>query len=319
VKKASENLIQTSEDVSESIDKMAKKHIENVKANKYNAQEAEKLNSVLSSQIRGFLENAKATNEEIENMHVLDKIISSTDGSYKALSKTISDNISKAYSEIKVMQALYEQGLLNEEGMQNYNSALKNFKILIGDSADNVYKLTSELNIHQEDAEMIIRQYKDVNIQLRNLSKNTDESAFKISDLAKTINNLPGFKTIEIEAKVDDAKNKFNNLFTGLSTRLNNIFSNFGLNVKIPEIKLATGGIINNPGHGVPLGNGIVGGEVSKEGVIPLTDSQTMQELGATIGRYITINANIINTMNGRIISREMQKINKNNDFSKNS
>ena len=35
-----------------------------------------------------------------------------------------------------------------------------------------------------------------------------------------------------------------------------------------------------------------------------------METLGATIGRYITINANITNTMNGRVISRELKKIN---------
>ena len=81
--------------------------------------------------------------------------------------------------------------------------------------------------------------------------------------------------------------------------------------------KLAVGGIVNMPGRGVPIG-GAITGEVSKEGVLPLTDSQAMEELGATIGRYITINANITNTMNGRVISREIKKINANNDFALN-
>lgn len=81
--------------------------------------------------------------------------------------------------------------------------------------------------------------------------------------------------------------------------------------------RLAVGGIVNMPGRGVPIG-GAIAGEVSKEGVLPLTDSQAMEELGATIGRYITINANITNTMNGRVISREIKKINANNDFALN-
>lgn len=34
-----------------------------------------------------------------------------------------------------------------------------------------------------------------------------------------------------------------------------------------------------------------------------------METLGQAIGRYITINANIVNTMNGRIIGREIKKI----------
>lgn len=83
----------------------------------------------------------------------------------------------------------------------------------------------------------------------------------------------------------------------------------------IPQIpRLAKGGIINQPGRGVMLGSAI-GGERRQEGVIPLTDSQQMELLGEAIGRYITINANITNNMNGRTISRELQKIQNRDDF----
>jgi len=81
---------------------------------------------------------------------------------------------------------------------------------------------------------------------------------------------------------------------------------------------LASGGIINLPGAGVPIANGVIGGERGAEGVIPLTDSQQMEILGEAIGKYITINASITNTMNGRVISRELQKINGENDFASN-
>lgn len=56
-----------------------------------------------------------------------------------------------------------------------------------------------------------------------------------------------------------------------------------------------------------------------QNGVIPLTDSQAMETLGEAIGKYITINANITNTMNGRIISRQIQQIIANQDFAYNS
>lgn len=81
---------------------------------------------------------------------------------------------------------------------------------------------------------------------------------------------------------------------------------------KLP--KLAVGGIINQPGRGVPY-HGAYIGEKGAEAVVPLTDSQQMQLLGEAIGRYVTINANITNTMNGRVISRELQKVNNTNDF----
>lgn len=81
--------------------------------------------------------------------------------------------------------------------------------------------------------------------------------------------------------------------------------------------RLAKGGIINQPGRGVPLGQAI-GGEGGAEGVLPLTDSQQMELLGEAIGRYITINANITNLMNGRVISRELQKIQNASNFAEN-
>lgn len=82
--------------------------------------------------------------------------------------------------------------------------------------------------------------------------------------------------------------------------------------INIP--RLAKGGIINMPGRGVPVGSAIAG-ERGQEAVLPLTDSQQMALLGEAIGRYITINANITNTMNGRVISRELQKINNESNF----
>lgn len=86
----------------------------------------------------------------------------------------------------------------------------------------------------------------------------------------------------------------------------------------IPKIpKLAQGGIVNMPSRGIPVGSAIAG-ERGAEGVIPLTDSQQMALLGEAIGRYITINAQITNTMNGRVISRELQKIQQENSFASN-
>ena len=71
--------------------------------------------------------------------------------------------------------------------------------------------------------------------------------------------------------------------------------------------KLAVGGIINMPGRGVPY-HGATIGERGAEAVVPLTDSQQMALIGEAIGKYITINAKIVNSMNGRILNSELQK-----------
>ena len=87
----------------------------------------------------------------------------------------------------------------------------------------------------------------------------------------------------------------------------------FGFN--IPQIpRLAVGGIVNMPGRGVPIG-GAIAGESGREGVIPLTDSQAMETLGATIGKYININLTNITKLDNRQIAREIKKINADSDF----
>lgn len=88
--------------------------------------------------------------------------------------------------------------------------------------------------------------------------------------------------------------------------------------LQIPRIPyLAKGGIVNLPSRGVPVG-GALAGERGAEGVIPLTDSQQMALLGEAIGKYITINATVVNSMNGRVLSREIQKIQNQSDFATN-
>ena len=79
--------------------------------------------------------------------------------------------------------------------------------------------------------------------------------------------------------------------------------------IKIPRIpRLAKGGIINQPGRGVPIGYGqAIGGENRSEGVIPLTDRQQMALLGETIGKYVKINKVIDVNLASRRINRILQ------------
>ena len=87
----------------------------------------------------------------------------------------------------------------------------------------------------------------------------------------------------------------------------------FGFN--IPQIpRLAVGGIVNMPGRGIDYGGANIA-ERGAEAVIPLTNSQSLDMIADAIGKRIVINANITNTMNGRVISKELKRINNDNDF----
>ena len=131
-----------------------------------------------------------------------------------------------------------------------------------------------------------------------------------IEDVAKKIGDALNPTKI-----VDNIKNGAKNIVSGGAKKIKNFFGFAKGGIVLP--KLASGGIINQPGRGVPLASAIAG-ERGAEGVIPLTDSQQMALLGEAIGKYITITANITNSMNGRVISREIQRINAEQDFAYN-
>lgn len=93
----------------------------------------------------------------------------------------------------------------------------------------------------------------------------------------------------------------------------------FGFN--IPQIpKLAKGTILNAPGRGVPVAGGrALAGEAGREAYLPLSDTQLLEELGSTIGKYINLNATIPIYVGNRQIARVIKKINTESDFAYNS
>lgn len=81
--------------------------------------------------------------------------------------------------------------------------------------------------------------------------------------------------------------------------------------------RLAKGGIINQPGRGIPVGSAIAG-ERGQEGVIPLTDSQQMDLLGQAIARHMVINNFVDNYIDGRKLNRILQSSNDRTRFAMN-
>lgn len=159
-------------------------------------------------------------------------------------------------------------------------------------------KFNSMVNFFKNIIGTIVNLFREIGIKVGDVVG----GAFKgvINGVLSAIENILNFPIKSINKLIDTI-----NSIPGVSLGKLSTF-------KLP--RLAKGGIINQPGRGVQLGSAI-GGERGQEGVIPLTDSQQMELLGEAIGRYITINANITNNMNGRTISRELQKIQNRDNF----
>lgn len=148
----------------------------------------------------------------------------------------------------------------------------------------------------------------------------------KLTDFAGNIGNKVGnvisntFKSV-INSILSRIETILNSPIRAVNKLIGTVNSLPGVNIgylstfSLPRLK--SGGIINLPNQGINIGGAIVG-EAGAEGVIPLTDSQAMETLGQAIGKYITINANITNSMNGRVISRQLKKIQGTSDFAYN-
>lgn len=151
----------------------------------------------------------------------------------------------------------------------------------------------------------------------------------KIVGLFTTIGTKVGnavsgaFKAV-VNAVLRTIENILNSPIRAVNSLINVINAIPGINIgRLPTFnlpRLAKGTILNAPGRGVPVAGGTaLAGEAGREAYLPLSDTQLLEELGSTIGKYITINANITNTMNGRVISRQLQKIQNDSNFAYNS
>ena len=89
-------------------------------------------------------------------------------------------------------------------------------------------------------------------------------------------------------------------------------------NIKIPTIpKLAVGGVVNMPGRGVYRGGGIVG-EQGPEGVIPLTNDQSLQMIANAIAEKMSITLDITNKLDGRVLNKQLEQVRARNNFARN-
>lgn len=150
----------------------------------------------------------------------------------------------------------------------------------------------------------------------------------KIVNLFKTIGTRVGevigsaFKRV-INAVLRTIENILNTPIRAINSLINTINKIPGINLgKISTFslpRLAKGTIVNAPGRGVmsPSGNAIYG-EAGREAYIPLSDTRLLEELGSTIGKYVTINATIPVYAYNRQVDRQIKRIQADNDFATN-
>jgi len=208
-------------------------------------------------------------------------------------------------------------------------------------SWENQLAIAKEKGNYDEFRDSVVKAYKDGKLSAGEARDYIERAMGDMSDSSRQTftKDLPndikdGLDPSRYESNWSKFKRKWNEFWSGLKTnikmKLNADYSSSGAGgggrfrakggifypSKLP--RLAVGGIINQPGRGIPY-HGAVIGERGAEAVVPLTDSQQMELLGQTIGRYITINANIPVNMNGRTISRELKQVQSEQEFAFNN
>ena len=270
------------------------------------------------------------------------KLVNDWDGRTEALGKQIKIETNEIFKNAIALGELYKAGKLDEEQKKDYTDVLRSLTDNTEIATLSTNELANKFLLSRDDAESLktqydmlatelYRMYKNGDITIDTLNRlpkevrtkiesNLDENIEKLDEVYDLVNNLPMFKRINVETKItaDDtqAKSVLNNLFRGMGSMLDPLDKLLGtrFSYSLKNIKLAQGGIVNNPGKGVSLGSNIIAGEAGAEAVLPLDDT-TLGMLGRKIADNMVVNLTNINQMNGRIISKELQRVQNESDF----
>lgn len=299
LKKATDNLKSAENDYIDAIDRSEEAQKKLEEAQKRTGLSGEKLNKMVE---QGTLDyrNMTPAQKEVYKAYI------ENNQAQKNLEIT-TKNYTKAQKE-QIIASLEKQASLAKES-KDYDKLKKS-----------VIDAMNQGKISSQDAEKILKK------SMKGMSDQSKQTFTK--DLPDNVKK--GLDTSKFQSTFNKFKNSWNNFWNSLKTKLTmNVDAKVSKKggggfrakggifypSKLP--KLASGGIVSRPGPGVPY-NGAIIGERGAEAVVPLTDSQQMMLLGEAIGRYITVNANITNTMNGRVISREIQKVQNETNFATN-
>ena len=261
--------------------------------------------------------NREATNRLLEqNNGWIEKILGLDEKNLQT-ARNVAENIG---DQITKEVELYNKKLKTEgvtEETKKLNEQIKNSIIEQYNWNLNLIEKLKEAGMDTGEIEKVnrdlIQNYKDMNGQVIEIGNGLGQiNALQFDD-----------KVIKVDMKVNTSgiAKQVENEFKGKKLRMTtyadgevkiDYYKKGGIFYPSTIPRLAVGGVINNPGKGVPLG---IGGESGAEGVIPLTDSQQMELLGEAIGKYITVNLTNVTELDGRTIARKVQEVNNGTNF----
>ena len=291
-----------------------------IKNNENSVEAVQALSDQLLNEIDTLSEHNQNVETAIDELGVIEKMWWNATGATEENGRVMFNNTKQVFNNIASLVMAEKQGKLTKDQTERLTEQLTKLTTETDIATLSTEDLASRYDLTIGEAQLMKDMIKDVSEAHKIYAEETYGATEETKKLEIAIKNMPNKKNIEIEVETDKATKKtkswwkeiINNV---ISLPINSISDALGLKFKIP--KLATGGIVNNPGSGVFMGS-YVAGERGREGIIPLTDSQAMQQLGQEIGRWISINATVPVYVGNRQIAREIRKIDAEDNFATN-
>ena len=176
-----------------------------------------------------------------------------------------------------------------------------------GKNTEDIKKASQELKIQIDGYSRELQTASDIWWTIDgDVVQTTDDvkelNKIKISDKSFKININDTETKKKLSSLIDSAimfnssllKNFAPSVYTSMLTQIQNFRKRFGL---------WTGGIVNMPNRGVPIGGSAIAGERGREGVIPLTDPTAMSQLGQEIGQWVNLAIDNKMVVDGRVLA----------------
>lgn len=261
--------------------------------------------------VTGLTLNNIAMIKHTNKISGLGYVVNQVTGETKEYTDRLKDNNSTMSAVIQEMANMYTQGLLTSQQEEEFKGILKSVNAELVDGKvkfNDIDQSIWEASKKEENYNGILKATGEV----------SKTSFDKVKENAKSLmNNLANLKatpTIEFKANLDDLKSKIQQMAKSPVLNVGNILTNT-LN-KLNSIKLASGGIVYNPGRGVPIGSAI-GGEATggAEGVIPMNNDEVMETLGSKIAKHVRINLTNNVMLDSRTLARKTTEATNDLDF----
>ena len=266
-----------------------------------------------------LIERYRKENEEITG---LEKVVDIFAGTSKKNDDLRALRLQSMASEVAGLQELAKEGKLTDEQMALYTTTMKYLDDESDKYLENLKKQPMLMNKSKEELlqyflvqnEMPFATSKTTAEFLRqyNQLKKNDSAMFGLKNIMKELDKVVISPKLKMKTNLDEVKKQMEKL--AMVPVLGDI-AKVTLN-KLKTLGLAKGGIVNNPGRGVPITN-VITGEATNgaEGVVPMNNDEAMDVLGRAIARHVQINLTNNTMLDSKVIARSVSQIQDSTNF----